>query len=81
MYFSSPHACYIPFLSQPLRVTEPLTGAEKEMFLGSKVRPVRRADNLAAVCEPTIPSSHFKTETAPVTKKLCFLVIYNSGDS
>jgi hypothetical protein len=22
------------------------------MFLGSKVRPVRRADNLTAICEP-----------------------------
>jgi hypothetical protein len=24
------------------------------MFLGSKVRPVRKADNLAAICEPII---------------------------
>jgi hypothetical protein len=24
------------------------------MFLGSKVRPVRRADNLAAICEPIV---------------------------
>jgi hypothetical protein len=24
------------------------------MFLGSKTRPVRRADNLAAVCEPIV---------------------------
>jgi hypothetical protein len=24
------------------------------MFLGSKVRPVRRADNLTATCEPTV---------------------------
>jgi hypothetical protein len=24
------------------------------MFLGSKVRPVRRADDLAAICEPAV---------------------------
>jgi hypothetical protein len=24
------------------------------MFLGSKVRPVRRADNLTAICEPIV---------------------------
>jgi hypothetical protein len=24
------------------------------MFLGSKVRPVRKADNLTATCEPTV---------------------------
>jgi hypothetical protein len=24
------------------------------LFLGSKVRPVRRADNLAAICEPAV---------------------------
>jgi hypothetical protein len=26
----------------------------KIMFLGSKVRPVRRADDLAAICDPTV---------------------------
>jgi hypothetical protein len=24
------------------------------MFLGSRARPVRRADNLTAICEPTV---------------------------
>jgi hypothetical protein len=24
------------------------------MFLGSEVRPVRKADNLTAICEPTV---------------------------
>jgi hypothetical protein len=28
--------------------------AEKIMFLGSKARPVRRADNLTASCEPIV---------------------------
>jgi hypothetical protein len=27
---------------------------QKKMFLGSKVRPVRRANNLTAICEPII---------------------------
>jgi hypothetical protein len=26
----------------------------KKMFLGSKVRPVPRADKLTAICEPTV---------------------------
>jgi hypothetical protein len=26
------------------------------MFLGSKVRPVRKVDNLTAICEPTVGS-------------------------
>jgi hypothetical protein len=30
--------------------TQPLT----EIFLGVKVRPVRKADNLTAICEPTV---------------------------
>jgi hypothetical protein len=39
-------------LTQPL--TEMSTKSRKIMFLESKVRPVRRADNLAAICEPIV---------------------------
>jgi hypothetical protein len=37
-----------------LGFTQPLTGikSKKIMFLRSKPRPVRRADNLTAICEP-----------------------------
>jgi hypothetical protein len=41
-----------PGVSQPL--TEMSTRSRKIMFLGSKVRPVRRADNFTANCEPTV---------------------------
>jgi hypothetical protein len=27
---------------------------QKTMFLGSRARPVREADNLTAICEPTV---------------------------
>jgi hypothetical protein len=37
---------------QPL--TEMSTGKIKNMFLGSKVWPVRGADNLTAICEPIV---------------------------
>jgi hypothetical protein len=30
------------------------TRSRKIMFLGSRERPVRRADNLAATCEPIV---------------------------
>jgi hypothetical protein len=30
------------------------TGSRKLMFLGSKERPVRKADNLTVICEPTV---------------------------
>jgi hypothetical protein len=43
---------------QALRFTQPLTEmstrGRKIMFLGNKVRPVLRADNLAAICEPIV---------------------------
>jgi hypothetical protein len=39
-------------------VSQPLTGMitrnRKIMFLGSKVGPVRRADNLTVICEPIV---------------------------
>jgi hypothetical protein len=38
--------------TQPL--TEMSTRSRKIMFLGSKERPVRRADNLTAICEPIV---------------------------
>jgi hypothetical protein len=45
-------------LTRQLDFTQPLAEmsirSKKVMFLGSKVRPVRRADNLAAVCEPIV---------------------------
>jgi hypothetical protein len=37
---------------QPL--TEMCTRSRKIMFLGSRARPVRRADNLTAICAPTM---------------------------
>jgi hypothetical protein len=42
-----------------MRFTQPLTEMSTRnikiiMFLGSKVRPVRRADNLTAICEPIV---------------------------
>jgi hypothetical protein len=39
-----------PAFTQPL--TEMSTRSRNIMFLGSKARPVRRADNLTAICEP-----------------------------
>jgi hypothetical protein len=27
---------------------------QKKMFLGSRARPVRKADNLTVICEPTV---------------------------
>jgi hypothetical protein len=38
--------------TQPL--TKMSTRSRKIMFLGSKVRPVRRADSLAAICEQVL---------------------------
>jgi hypothetical protein len=35
-------------------LTEMSTRSRKLMFLGSKARPVRRADNLTAICEPIV---------------------------
>jgi hypothetical protein len=36
------------------RDPEMSTGSRKLMFLVSNVRPMRRADNLSAICEPTV---------------------------
>jgi hypothetical protein len=41
-----------PGFTKPL--TEMSTRCRKIMFLGSRARPVRRADNLAAICEPIV---------------------------
>jgi hypothetical protein len=41
-----------PGVTQPL--TEISTRNRKIMFLGSRARPVRRADNLGAICEPIV---------------------------
>jgi hypothetical protein len=38
--------------TQPL--TEMSTRSRKIMFLGSRARPVRRADNLTSICEPIV---------------------------
>jgi hypothetical protein len=38
--------------TQPL--TEMSTRSRTKMFLGSKVRPVRGADNLTPICEPIV---------------------------
>jgi hypothetical protein len=35
-------------------VTEISTTSRKIMFLESRARPVRRADNLTAICEPIV---------------------------
>jgi hypothetical protein len=35
-------------------LTEMSTRSRKIMFLGSRARPVLRADNLTAVCEPIV---------------------------
>jgi hypothetical protein len=44
--------------SRPLGFTQPLTEMStknrKIMFLSSKERPVRKADNLTAICEPIV---------------------------
>jgi hypothetical protein len=34
--------------------TQPLTEMNNGIFLGSKGRPARKADNLTAICEPTV---------------------------
>jgi hypothetical protein len=43
---------------KPLEFTQPLTEMSarniKIMFLGNKVRRVRKADNLTAICEPIV---------------------------
>jgi hypothetical protein len=48
----------IYLILQALGFTEPLTETStrnrKVMFLGSKERPVLRADNFAAICEPIV---------------------------
>jgi hypothetical protein len=55
-------------LTQPL--TEMSIGRWKIIFLGSRARPVRRADNLAAICEPIIYemwNPHHLTTPGPPT--------------
>jgi hypothetical protein len=42
----------VPGITQLL--TEMSIRSTKMIFLGSKARPVRRADNLAAICEPIV---------------------------
>jgi hypothetical protein len=37
-----------------LGFTQPLTETSTRNFLGGKERPVRKADNLTAICEPTV---------------------------
>jgi hypothetical protein len=41
-----------PEFTQPL--TEMSFGSRKTMFLGSRARPVRKADNFTAICEPIV---------------------------
>jgi hypothetical protein len=41
-----------PQFTQPL--TEMSTRSRRIMFLESRARPVRRADSLTAICEPTV---------------------------
>jgi hypothetical protein len=41
-------------LSLIQHLTEMSTRSRKIMFLGSKARRVRGADNIAAICEPTV---------------------------
>jgi hypothetical protein len=50
---------YVLFALIILGFTQPLTEMSTRnikimMFLGSKVRPERRADNLTDICEPTV---------------------------
>jgi hypothetical protein len=40
-----------PGFAQPLRE---MSNRKIIIFLGTKVRPVRRVDNLTAICEPTV---------------------------
>jgi hypothetical protein len=49
-YFFKPH--YALGITQP--VTEMSTWSSKIMFLGSRARPPREADNLTAICEPIV---------------------------
>jgi hypothetical protein len=51
-FFPNPSSRTMAAMTQPL--TEMSTRSRKIMFLGSKARPVRRADNLTAICEPTV---------------------------
>jgi hypothetical protein len=37
-----------------LRLTQPLTEMSTRNLPGGKKRPARRADNLAAICEPNV---------------------------
>jgi hypothetical protein len=40
--------------SMALRSTQPLTQMSTRNLPGGKKRPARRADNLAAICEPNV---------------------------
>jgi hypothetical protein len=41
-------------LTRVLASTQPLTEMSNRNFPGGKKRPARRADNLAAICEPNV---------------------------
>jgi hypothetical protein len=44
----------LPAALWALGSTQPLTEVSTRNLPGSKLRPVRRADNLAAICEPNV---------------------------
>jgi hypothetical protein len=56
-YFSNVHILIL-VESVTLGLSPPLAemsiGKRKIMFLGSRERPVRKADNLTAICEPIV---------------------------
>jgi hypothetical protein len=58
MYIQNRHVELWTLQNQALGFTQPLTEMstrnDKIMFLGSKVRLVRRADNLTAIYEPIV---------------------------
>jgi hypothetical protein len=53
-FFFSSIYLILPAVLSPWFLTEMTTRRIKIMFLGTTERPVRRADNLTAICKPTV---------------------------
>jgi hypothetical protein len=70
-----------------IRSTQPLTGmstrSRKIMFLRSRERPMCRANNLAAICEPTVldnvGSSTSHNPPRPVARIAAWLISFSLG--
>jgi hypothetical protein len=50
-FFNFPNPCS---RTMALGLTQPLSEMSSRSFTGGKKRPTRRADNLTAICEPSV---------------------------